>query len=100
VLRITLVKSVNRAKEDQLRTVKALGLYKIRDTVEHSDTPQIRGMIKKVSHLLKYEEISESEEISEFEEVSESEEISKIDELSEFEEISKTEEDFEIRRGL
>ncbi|MCL2164008.1 MAG: 50S ribosomal protein L30 [Oscillospiraceae bacterium] len=57
VLKITLVKSVNRAKENQIRTVRALGLYKIRDSVEHNDTPQIRGMIKKVSHLLKCEEL-------------------------------------------
>ena len=57
MLKITLVKSVNRAKENQIRTVRALGLYKIRDSVEHNDTPQIRGMIKKVSHLLKCEEL-------------------------------------------
>ena len=57
MLRITLVKSFNKAKVKQHRTVKALGLHKIRETVEHKDTPQIRGMIKNVSHLIKVEEI-------------------------------------------
>lgn len=56
-LKITLVKSTNKAKEAQAATVKALGLKKIRSTVEHNDTPQIRGMIKKVSHLISVEEI-------------------------------------------
>jgi large subunit ribosomal protein L30 len=57
VLRITLIKSTNRAKQKQYATVEALGLNKIRSVVEHNDTPQIRGMIKKVSHLIKVEEI-------------------------------------------
>jgi large subunit ribosomal protein L30 len=57
VLKVTLIKSVNGAKQDQILTVRALGLKKIRSFVEHNDTPQIRGMIKKVSHLVKFEEI-------------------------------------------
>jgi large subunit ribosomal protein L30 len=56
-LKITLVKSINKAKEDQVATVKALGLRKIRSSVEQNDNPQIRGMINKVSHLLMVEEI-------------------------------------------
>ena len=56
-LRITLVKSTNKAKEAQVATVKALGLKKIGSTVEQQDNPQIRGMIKKVSHLVSVEEI-------------------------------------------
>lgn len=56
-LKITLVKSINKAKEDQVATVKALGLKKIRSVVEHNDTPQIRGMINRVSHLISVEEI-------------------------------------------
>ena len=56
-LKITLIKSTNKAKEAQSATVKALGLKKIRSTVEQNDTPQIRGMIKKVSHLINVEEI-------------------------------------------
>ena len=55
-LKITLVKSVIGSKKDQIATVEALGL-KIRDVKEHEDNPQIRGMINKVSHLVKYEEI-------------------------------------------
>ena len=55
-LKVTLVKSTIGSKKDQIATVKALGLRKIRSVVEHNDTPQIRGMIKKVSHLLKVEE--------------------------------------------
>ena len=55
-LKITLVKSTIGRKQDQIATVKALGLRKIRHVVEHNDTPQIRGMIKKVSHLVKVEE--------------------------------------------
>lgn len=56
-LKVTLVKSVIGSKQDQIATVKALGLKKIRDTKEHADNPQIRGMINKVSHLVKFEEI-------------------------------------------
>jgi len=56
-LKITLVRSINKAKEDQVATVKALGLRKIRSFVEQEDCPQIRGMINKVSHLVKVEEI-------------------------------------------
>lgn len=56
-LKITLMKSINRAKENQVATVKALGLKKIRSFVEQDDNPQIRGMINKVSHLVSVEEI-------------------------------------------
>lgn len=55
-LKITLVRSINKAKDNQVATVKALGLKKIRSVVEHNDTPQIRGMIKTVSHLVQVEE--------------------------------------------
>ena len=53
---VKLVKSTIGCKKDQIATVKALGLKKIRDTKEHNDTPQIRGMINKVSHLVEVEE--------------------------------------------
>lgn len=56
-LKITLIKGINKSKEDQVATVKALGLRKIRSCVEQNDNPQIRGMIRKVSHLLSVEEI-------------------------------------------
>lgn len=55
-LNVKLVKSTIGCKKDQIATVKALGLKKIRDIAEHNDTPQIRGMIKKVSHLVEVEE--------------------------------------------
>ena len=55
-INVKLVKSTIGCKQDQIATVKALGLKKIRDTKEHNDTPQIRGMINKVSHLVEVEE--------------------------------------------
>lgn len=56
-LKITLNRSLIGRKKDQIATVNALGLKKIGKTVEHEDTPQIRGMVNKVSYLLKVEEI-------------------------------------------
>ncbi len=56
-LKITLIRSINKAKENQVATVKALGLKKIGSFVEQNDNPQIRGMITKVSHLVSVEEI-------------------------------------------
>lgn len=55
-LKVTLVKSSIGYPERQKRTVRALGLRKMGHTVEHTDTPVIRGMIDKVSHLVKVEE--------------------------------------------
>lgn len=55
-LKITLEKSLIGRKDDHIATVNALGLRKIGKVVEHEDTPQIRGMINKVSYLLKVEE--------------------------------------------
>lgn len=51
-LKITLKKSAIGTKPDHKATVEALGLRKVNQTVEHNDTPQIRGMIKKVDYLL------------------------------------------------
>jgi large subunit ribosomal protein L30 len=59
-LKITLVKSINRAKKDQIATVKALGLTKIRSFVIQKDNEAIRGMITKVSHLVTFEEQKEA----------------------------------------
>lgn len=56
-LKITLVRGINKAKEDQVATVKALGLRKIGSFVERNDNPAVRGMINKVSHLISVEEI-------------------------------------------
>lgn len=56
-LRIKLVKSTIGSKGNQKATVEALGLRKIGQVVEHDDTPQIRGMINTVSHLVEVEEV-------------------------------------------
>ena len=55
-IRITLVRSMIGYTEDQRGTVRALGLHRMNHTVEHKDTPVIRGMIKKIIHVLKVEE--------------------------------------------
>ncbi len=55
-LTVTLVKSPIGYSERQKRTVRALGLRKMLQSVEHEDTPVLRGMIAKVPHLLKVEE--------------------------------------------
>ena len=55
-LRITQLKSDIGPKPDQKATLKALGLRKIRHVVVQNDNPQIRGMIKKVVHLVAVEE--------------------------------------------
>jgi large subunit ribosomal protein L30 len=56
-LRITQIKSGIGFPADQKRTVRALGLKRIRHTVEQADSPAIRGMIFKVKHLVQVEEI-------------------------------------------
>jgi large subunit ribosomal protein L30 len=56
-LRITQVKSVIGTPEDQKRTVRALGLKRIRHSVDQADTPAVRGMVFKVKHLVDVEEI-------------------------------------------
>ena len=55
-VKITQVRSTINRPKDQVATVQALGLGKINRTVEKEVTPQILGMIKKVSHLIKLEE--------------------------------------------
>lgn len=56
-LKITLVKSIIGRPQDQRGTVKALGLGKTNSSVVREDSPIIMGMIKKVSHLVKVEEV-------------------------------------------
>ncbi len=56
ILRVTLVRSPIGFTKDQKATVKALGLRRMHQTVEHQDTPALRGMLTKVIHLLKVEE--------------------------------------------
>lgn len=56
-LRIKQVRSGIGRNEKQKKTLRALGLKKIRDVVEQEDKPEIRGMIAKVSHLVEVEEV-------------------------------------------
>ena len=58
VLRITLTKSPIGYSYRQKRTVQALGLRRMHQTVEQKDTPVIRGMIAKVKHLVMVEEVA------------------------------------------
>ena len=56
-LKVTQVKSVIGSKKGHKRTVRALGLKRIRDSRVHKDTPQVRGMVHKVRHLIQVEEV-------------------------------------------
>jgi large subunit ribosomal protein L30 len=55
-LKVTLVRSAIGYNKSQKATVKALGLRRMHQTVEHKDTPALRGMLNAVIHLLKIEE--------------------------------------------
>jgi large subunit ribosomal protein L30 len=57
-MRITQFKSKNGADKSQLDTLRSLGLRRIGHTVEVQDTPQARGMLHKVRHLVRIEEKS------------------------------------------
>jgi large subunit ribosomal protein L30 len=56
---IKQIRSTIGRKENQGRILKALGITRIGLEVKHGDTPQIRGMIAKVSHLLSVSEVEE-----------------------------------------
>jgi large subunit ribosomal protein L30 len=56
-LRIKWVKSTIGYSKDQKATIRALGLHKLQQIVEHEDNPVMRGMIRKVNHLVKVEEV-------------------------------------------
>lgn len=55
-LKITQIRSAIGRKKDQKETMKALGIRRLHQTVVHEDSPQIRGMIGKVRHLVHVEE--------------------------------------------
>ncbi len=57
IVKLTQVKSTIDRTEVQKRTVRALGFTKMHQTIEKEATPQILGMIRQVSHLLKIENI-------------------------------------------
>ena len=56
-LKITLIRSLIGYKQDQRATVRALGLGKLGTSVFQEDNPTIRGMVHKVRHLVKVEEV-------------------------------------------
>jgi len=56
-LQVTLVRSLIGRNDNQRKTVQALGLRKLHQSVVHNDTPAIRGMVNHVSHLVKVEEV-------------------------------------------
>jgi large subunit ribosomal protein L30 len=56
-LRIKLIRSPLGQKPSNRLTIKALGLRRLNHAVEHSDTPQIRGMIARVQHLVSVERV-------------------------------------------
>ena len=58
-LRITWVKSVIGRPEPQKRTIEALGLRRLHQVVEHEDNPSVRGMIQRVNHLVRVEEVAQ-----------------------------------------
>jgi large subunit ribosomal protein L30 len=59
-LKVRQVRSLIGSKQDQKRTVRALGLKRIQDSRVHEDTPQIRGMLHKVRHLVQVEEVEKT----------------------------------------
>lgn len=56
-LKITQIRSTIGRIKKQKETIKALGIRELYQSVMHKDTPQIRGMIEKVKHLVEVEEI-------------------------------------------
>ncbi len=56
-LRITWVRSAIGNSRDQRATIRALGLHRLNESVIHDDTPTIRGMVYKVRHLVRVEEV-------------------------------------------
>lgn len=60
LLRITLVRSLSGRNEYIRRVVRGLGLTRLHRSVLRMDTPEIRGMVKKVEYLLRVEEVGET----------------------------------------
>lgn len=61
MLRITLIKSPIGYSKKHKDTIRTLGLHRMHQTVEHADTPALRGMLLKVNHLVMIEESSNKE---------------------------------------
>jgi large subunit ribosomal protein L30 len=60
-LKVTQVRSGIHHPRDQKSTIRRLGLHRINDSVVKDDRPEIRGMIAKVSHLVRVEEVADGE---------------------------------------
>jgi large subunit ribosomal protein L30 len=60
-LKVTQVRSGIHYPKDQKSTIRRLGLHRINDSVVKEDRPEIRGMIAKVSHLVRLEEVADGE---------------------------------------
>ncbi len=58
-LRITWVKSVIGHPVPQKRTIEALGLRRLHQVVELEDNPSVRGMVQRVNHLVRVEEVAQ-----------------------------------------
>jgi large subunit ribosomal protein L30 len=56
-LRVRQIRSASGHRFDQAATVRALGIRRLHEPVEHDDTPQIRGMVFKVRHLVEVDEL-------------------------------------------
>jgi large subunit ribosomal protein L30 len=56
-LKVTQIRSAISRRRNQRLTIRALGIRRLHHTVEHDDTPAIRGMIHTVKHLLRVEEV-------------------------------------------
>lgn len=57
-LRVTWIKSAIGYADDQRKTLRAMGLSRLNQSIVHEDSPSLRGMILKVRHLVKVEEAS------------------------------------------
>lgn len=58
-LKVTQIRSSIDRPKDQKATIRRLGLHRLHDSVVKEDRPEVRGMIAKVSHLVRVEEVSE-----------------------------------------
>jgi large subunit ribosomal protein L30 len=65
VIRVTLIKSpIGYSKKYHKDTIRALGLRRMNQSVEHIDTPALRGMLAKVQHLVRVEEVSSDDQVA------------------------------------
>jgi large subunit ribosomal protein L30 len=62
MLKITQIRSTIGRPKGQGKTLRALGIRRMNHTVVHRDTPQIRGMVFKIQHLVRLEELGADED--------------------------------------